>query len=304
MRRMVTGPFVVKRMRAMRPEVQRIVDDLIDGMLAGPKPVDLVEVFALPVPRLIISALLGVPYADHELFQTNTRVIVRRDSSPDEVLDATETLTDYLDDLLTAKLADPADDVLSMLATERVATGELTRREAAQMGTLLLSAGHETTANMISLGTVALLQNPDQLVLIRDSDEPNVVERAVEELLRYLSITHSGRRRVALEDIEIDGHTIRAGDGVIVANDIANRDPEAFPDPDRLDNTRDARRHIAFGFGIHQCLGQPLARLELQIAYKSLYSRIPTLALATDVEQVSFKHDGIVYGVYELPVTW
>jgi cytochrome P450 len=172
------------------------------------------------------------------------------------------------------------------------------------MSVLLLVAGHETTANMIALGTVALLQNPEQLALIRDSEDPAVVDRAVEELLRYLNITHSGRRRVALEDIQIDDQVIHAGDGLIVANDIVNRDPEAFPEPDRLDITRDARRHIAFGFGIHQCLGQPLARLELRIAYKSLYSRIPTLALATGLDELKFKHDGIVYGVYELPVTW
>ncbi|MFK4274140.1 cytochrome P450, partial [Streptomyces milbemycinicus] len=126
----------------------------------------------------------------------------------------------------------------------------------------------------------------------------------VEELLRYLNITHSGRRRVALADIEVGGEVIRAGDGVIFANEIANRDPEAFSDPDRLDITRDARRHVAFGYGVHQCLGQPLARVELQVVYNTLYSRIPTLALATDFDQLEFKHDGIVYGVYELPVTW
>ncbi|WP_030840010.1 cytochrome P450 [Streptomyces hygroscopicus] len=304
LRRMVTAPFAIKKVEALRPSVQKIVDDLIDAMLAGPKPVDLVEAFALPVPSLVICELLGVPYEDHDLFQRNTRVAVRRTSPAEEVLAAMQTLTDYLDDLLTVKRARPGDDLLSVLATERVAKGEMTQRQVAETGVLLLAAGHETTANMIALGTLALLRNPDQLALLRDTEDPKVVAGAVEELLRYLNITHSGRRRVALADIEVGGEVIRAGDGVIFANEIANRDPEAFSDPDRLDITRDARRHVAFGYGVHQCLGQPLARVELQVVYNTLYSRIPTLALATDFDQLEFKHDGIVYGVYELPVTW
>ncbi|MFF9593927.1 cytochrome P450 [Streptomyces sp. NPDC014646] len=304
LRRMVTAPFAVKRMNALRPAVQKIVDDLIDEMLAGPRPVDLVEAFALPVPSLVICELLGVPYEKHDFFQRRTKVIVRRTSTPEEVREATEALTDYLDDLLTAKRATPGDDLLSELAVKRVATGELTQREAARMGVLLLGAGHETTANMIALGTLALLENPDQLALLRESEDPAVTSAAVEELLRYLNITHSGRRRVALEDIEVDGLTIRAGEGIIFANDIANRDPDAFPDPDRLDVTRDARRHVAFGFGVHQCLGQPLARVELQCVYSTLYKRVPTLQLATGIDRLDFKHDGFVYGVYALPVTW
>jgi cytochrome P450 len=139
----------------------------------------------------------------------------------------------------------------------------------------MLIARHETTANMIALGTLALLEHPDQLARLRRSDDPKLVAGTVEELLRYLHITHNGRRRVALEDIEIADHVIRAGEGIILANDIANRDPDVFPDPDRLDIQRDARRHVAFGFGVHQCLGQPLARMELQVVYNTLYRRIP-----------------------------
>ncbi|MGW3997390.1 cytochrome P450 [Amycolatopsis sp. NPDC004772] len=303
LRKMVTAPFTIRRVAAMRPAVQKIVDDRIDELLAGPKPVDLVEAFALPVPSLVICELLGVPYADHDFFQENSKVIVHRDARPEERAAGHRALIGYLDELVGSKLGNPGDDLLSGLAA-RVAAGELTRVEAAQMGVLLLIAGHETTANMIALGTLALLEHPDQLALLRESDDPALVASAVEELLRYLNITHNGRRRVALEDIEIGGQTVRAGEGLIMANDIANRDPEAFPDGDRLDLTRDAHRHVAFGFGVHQCLGQPLARLELQVVYSTLYRRIPTLALATDVEQIPFKHDGSVYGVYELPVTW
>ncbi|MEU6173756.1 cytochrome P450 [Streptantibioticus parmotrematis] len=304
LRRMVTGPFAIKRVEAMRPAVQRVVDDLLDEMAAGPRPVDLVQAFALPVPSMVICTLLGVPYADHEFFQRNSRLLINRDTPADAVLDAQRQVIDYLDDLVGAKLAEPGDDLLSRLAAEQVTTGALTRRELAVMGFLLLVAGHETTANMIALGTLALLQHPDQLAVLRETDDPKVVAGAVEELLRYLHITHSGRRRVALEDIEIAGQTIGAGEGIILANDIANRDEDVFPDPDRLDVRRDARRHVAFGFGPHQCLGQPLARVELQVAYGTLYRRLPGLRLATGIERIPFKHDGLVYGVYELPVTW
>ncbi|GAA3507696.1 hypothetical protein FHR32_004296 [Streptosporangium album] len=303
LRRMVTAPFTIKRVESLRPAVQKIVDELIDDMLAGPKPVDLVEAFALPMPSLVICELLGVPYADHDFFQENSKTIIKRDATPEQRSAALGQLAGYLDNLLGEKLTNPGDDMLSRL-TERIKIGELSRQEAAQMGVLLLIAGHETTANMIALGTLALLEHPGQLALLRDTDDEKLVTSAVEELLRYLHITHNGRRRAALEDIEIAGQLIRAGDGLIMANDIGNRDPEAFPDPDRLDIQRDARHHVAFGFGVHQCLGQPLARLELQIVYSTLYRRLPTLRLATDLEQIPFKHDGSVYGVYELPVTW
>ncbi|NEA40185.1 cytochrome P450 [Streptomyces sp. SID11385] len=304
MRRMVTAPFAIRKMRELRPAVQRIVDGLIDDLLAGPKPVELVQEFALPVPSLVICALLGVPYADHDLFQRHTKVLVRRTSTPEEVAAASTALTDYLEALLAEKQTHPEDDLLSDLATRQVVTGQLSRRDAARTGVLLLAAGHETTANMIELGTLALLRNPDQLDVLRAGDDPKTVAGAVEELLRYLTIVHSGRRRVALEDITYAGVTIRAGDGIVLAGETANRDPDVFPDPDRLDLGRDARRHVAFGFGVHQCLGQPLARMELQVVYSTLYRRVPTLALATGIERLEFKHDGAVFGVYELPVTW
>jgi cytochrome P450 len=303
-RRMVTSTFAIKRVEALRPAIQRIVDDAIDAMLAGPRPADLVEAFALPVPSMVICRLLGVPYADHELFQRHARTMLKRDSPVADVISAQEQLLAYLDGVVAGKLAAPADDVLSKLAVEQVATGALTRREAATMSLLLLLAGHETTANMISLGTVALLQHPEQLALLRASGDPAVVAGAVEELLRYLTITHAGRRRVALEDIELDGHTIRAGDGIVLPNDAGNRDGESFPEPDRLDICRDARTHVAFGFGVHACLGQPLARVELQVVYGTLYRRIPTLRLAVPTEEIPFKHDSAVYGAYELPVSW
>jgi cytochrome P450 len=304
LRRMVTAWFAIKRVEALRPSIQKIVDELIDDMLAGPTPVDLVKAFALPVPSRVICELLGVPYADHDFFQTNSKILINRDTPPEQAMAAQQRLIDYLDRLVGDKLAHPGDDLLSELVVRRVTTGELSRHESATMGHLLLIAGHETTANMIALGTLTLLQHPDQLAELRSTNDPTLIDGAVEELLRYLTIVHTGRRRVAREDIQIDGQTIHAGEGMILANDIGNRDPDAFPDPDRLDLHRNARQHVAFGYGVHQCLGQPLARVELQVVYGTLYRRIPTLRLALDLDQVPFKHDGLVYGVYQLPVTW
>ncbi|MBP2326739.1 cytochrome P450 [Kibdelosporangium banguiense] len=303
LRRMVTGAFAVRRVEAMRTAVQRIVDEFLDKMLAGPKPVDLVEAFALPVPSLVICELLGVPYSDHEFFQDNSRTIINRASSTLQRIEAQTKLGDYLDDLIGERIGKPGDDLLSALA-ERVEAGDLPRQEAVSMGVLMLFAGHETTANMIALGTLALLEHPDQLALLRDTDHPALAASAVEELLRYLTITHGGLLRVALADIELGGQTIREGDGIIVVNETANRDSTVFADPDRLDIRRDARQQVAFGHGVHACVGQPLARMELQVAYPALLRRIPSLRLATDLDRISFKHDGFVYGVYELPVTW
>ncbi len=303
LRRMVIAPFAVRRVEAMRPGVQKIVDDLIDGMLSGPAPVDLVEAFALPVPSLVISELLGVPYDDHQYFQDNSKTIIHRESTFEQRMIAFQRLGEYLGGLVGQKLADPGDDLLSRLA-ERIKAGELSIGEAVQMGVLMLLAGHETTANMIALGTLALLRHPDQLAQLRETDDPKLVASAVEELLRYLTITHGGLRRVALTDIEVGGQVIRAGEGILLISETANRDPAAFTDPDGLDLQRDARHHVAFGYGVHQCLGQSLARMELQVVYSTLFRRIPNLALAADLPQIPFKTDGFVYGVYELPVTW
>lgn len=303
-RRLLTRYFAIKRVEGLRPRIQQIVDELIEKMLAGPRPVDLVQAFALPLPSLVICELLGVPYADRAMFHRTSRILIARTSTPEQALAAAKEITDYLGDLVEAKLDDPGDDILSHLAVEQLRTGGMTRKEIADMGQLLLVAGHETTANMIALGTLALLRNPEQLAEVRESDDPALIASTVEEMLRYLTIVHSGRRRVALEDVEIGGRLIRAGEGVIAATDIANRDPEAFPEPDQLDIHRKARHHVAFGYGIHQCLGQPLARVELQVVYSTLYRRIPTLALAQPFEDVDFKHDMLVYGVHSLPVTW
>ncbi|MDT8912364.1 cytochrome P450 [Amycolatopsis sp. PS_44_ISF1] len=303
LRRMVSGAFTIKRVEAMRPTVQRRAGEFVDRMLAGPRPADLVQALALPLPSLVISDLLGVPYEHHEFFQGNSKVLVSATAGAAERGSAHAALSGYLGDLVAKKIREPDDDLLSTLGAQVVA-GELTAREAATMGVLLLLGGHETTANMISLGTLALLQHPEQLALLRDTDDPRVVTNAVEELLRYLSIVHLGRRRTAVADIEVAGRTIPAGDGVILLGELANRDPGVFPDPDQLDLTRNARGHQAFGGGTHHCVGQPLARMELQVVYPTLLRRIPTLRAAVGLDEVKFKYDAVIYGLHELPVTW
>lgn len=302
-RRMLTKPFTYKRVDALRPVIQKSTDEHIDRILEGPKPVDLVDALALPIPTLMISEMLGVPYEDHEFFQKYASINVDRFATKEQAAEGRERLARYMVDLIKKKLEAPAEDMVSDIA-ERIRSGEIDMKEAAQLGTGLLIAGHETSANMISLGTLALLDNPEQLALLRDTDDPKVVANAIEELLRYLSIIQNGQRRVAVADIEISGVSIRAGDGLIFDLAPANWDENAWDEPEALDFGRRASTHLAFGFGPHQCVGQQLARVELQIVFRTLAQRIPGLRLAVPIDDIEFKDDRLAYGIYRLPVTW
>ena len=302
-RRMLIGEFTARRTEALRCDIATLVDELLDAMAATSEtPVDLVDAFALPLPSLVICRMLGVPYADHDHFQRLSRTMISTRTGVDEQTAAAEELRDYLAGLVARRETDPAPDLLGRLARQ-VRAGELTREDAGGMAMLLLVAGHETTANMISLGTLTLLRAPEQAARVRDGDAA-VARRAVEELLRLLTVVHLGRRRVARSDVELRGTRIRAGEGVIAAGEAANRDPEAFPAPDDLDVERSATRHVAFGFGIHQCLGQHLARVELQVAYPALLRRFPGLRVAGGLDELSFRDEMAVYGLHALPVTW
>jgi cytochrome P450 len=303
-RRMLSKPFTFKRVEGLRAAIQKITDDHIDAILAGPKPAELVSALALPVPSLVICEMLGVPYEDHGFFQEHANIGLARYATAEDNMKGVMSLGKYLRNLVESKMTNPAEDAVSDLA-ERVSAGEISVKEAAQLASGLLIAGHETTANMIGIGVVALLQNPDQLAVLRDTDDPKVVAGAVEELLRYLSIVQNGQRRAATEDIEIAGQTIKAGEGIIIDLSPANWDPKKFRHPDHLEVQRgNADQNLAFGYGRHQCVGQQLARAELQIVFSTLLRRIPTLALATPIEEIPFKNDKLAYGVYELPVTW
>ncbi|MFD2421592.1 cytochrome P450 [Amycolatopsis pigmentata] len=301
-RRAVVGEFTVKQIAHLRPRIQQIVDEHIDAMLAGERPTDLVKALSLPVPSLVICELLGVPYADHEFFQHHSSMLLRHEISDDERGKALRELRSYFDDLVTAKEADEPDDLLGRQIRKQREDGEIDHEGLVSLAFLLLLAGHETTANMISLGTLALLQNPSQLAAIKN--DPTKTPAAVEELLRYYTIIDFAVARIAVAEMEISGVRINAGEGVVALTHLADHDNALFADPQRLDIDRGARHHLAFGFGPHQCLGQNLARVELQIVFDTLFARLPGLRLAEPADTLPFKDDAKVYGLYKLPVTW
>ena len=297
-RRMLTAEFKGKRVEALRPRIQTMVDDILDGMIADGGPVDLVSRFALPVPAAVICLLLGVPFEDHEFFKERSRMMLDFRVGPEVMGKARMELTEYMNKLTAEKQQQPDEALISTLLTK----GELATEDVAGTALLLLLGGLETTSSMLSLSTLALLEHPEQLAMLRA--EPSLIKGAVEELLRYLTVVQNGLARVALEDVEIGGQLIKAGDGVLCMLSIANRDAEVYPGGDELDLKRGARTHLSFGFGIHQCVGQTLARAELQIALETLLRRLPDLRLTVPVEELTFRDSLGFYGVEELPVTW
>lgn len=301
-RRLLAKDYMAKHIDAMRPRIQQLVDEQLDQMIAQGAPGDLVSQFALPLPSLITCWMLGVPYSEHENFQDRTGILANRSTSVEEKQGALSDLLDMLGKVAELRLRDPQDDIMSRLA-ELVPAGEMTVEEVAASSIVLLIAGHESTASQIALGTLALLRNPEQLRLLHE--RPDLIANGVEELLRYATIAQLGIDRVATEDFEVGGKAIRRGDGILVSLPAANRDPEQFPDPDTLDVTRsNARKHVAFGYGVHQCVGHYLARTELQIAMGTLLRRLPGLRLAVPFDELEFKHELAFFGVYELPVAW
>ncbi|GAA3885259.1 cytochrome P450 [Saccharothrix violaceirubra] len=300
-RRLLTGQFTVRRMRQLEPRIEAIVAEHIDAMIAKGPGADLVTEFALPVPSLVICELLGVEYADRDEFQDRTAKLLALDSTLEEVFDASDNLRKFMHRLVERKRAQPTDDILSGLVHAETDT-PLTDAELVGIANLLLIAGHETTANMLALGTFALLEKPDQLAALRA--DPALIGGAVEELLRYLAIVHLGIVRTTLEDVEISGVTIPADSTVFVSVTVANRDGRVVDDPDRLDVTRPRAPHLAFGHGIHQCLGQQLARVEMTAGFTGLLGRLPGLRLDVDPADVPLRDDMAIYGVHSLPVTW
>lgn len=296
-RKAVVGEFTVRRMAGLRPRIQEIVDEHIDAMLAGPRPADLVQALSLPVPSLVICEQLGVPYHDHDFFQARSSALLSRLITAEARTQAVTDLRDYLKDLIAKKTAEPTDDLLG----RQLAQGS-DPEDVLSLAFLLLIAGHETTANMISLGVMTLLERPEELAALRA--DPARTLPAIEELLRVYTIAEFANSRVAVEDVEIGGVTIRAGDPVLALSNAANHDPLAFDEADEIKLDRGARNHVAFGFGIHQCLGQNLARMELQVVFDTLFHRIPTLRLATPADQLRYKDDAFIYGIHEVPVTW
>lgn len=297
LRRKLTGAFTVKRMKQLEEQIADITERQLDELARLTPPVDLVKEFALPVPSLVICELLGVPYADRETFQSNSSRFMERDVTLEDKMAAIGAMFGYLAELVTGKRATPGEDILSDLARDE----DLSIEELTGMAFLLLLAGHETTANMLALGTFALLEHPAQLAELRA--DPALLPDAVEELMRYLSVADIFFR-YATEDIELGGETIPAGSTVVVSLLAANRDPHRFENPDVLDVHRKVRGQVAFGHGIHQCLGQQLARIEMRAGFEGLLRRFPTLQLAVEAREVKLRTNMHIYGVHELPVTW
>jgi cytochrome P450 len=304
LRRMMARDFTWRRAESMRPQIQELVDSFLDAMTKGGPPGDLVRDFALPVPSLVISLLLGVPYSDHEFFQHHSTVGLDARSTEEQKAQAIGALFAYMFELVERKEREPGDDLISRLITEHVAAGELSRETAAMNGLILLQAGHETTASMIALGTVALLQHPDVYELLGTTDDAAIIANIVEELMRYLTIVHSQVDRVATEDLDLRGESICAGDFLLMNLPAGNWDPEFVDSPANLDIARNTRGHLGFGFGAHQCIGQNLARVEMQIALSTLARRLPGLALAVPAGELRFQNEQEIYGIEELPITW
>ncbi|MEV4219424.1 cytochrome P450 [Nonomuraea sp. NPDC049725] len=299
-RRLLAGSFTVQRMRRLEPRVAEIAARRLDAMAAEGPPADLVQAYALPIPSLVICELLGVPYDDHAFFQEHSAVALDLASSEERATASVGELAGYLAGLVRRHRARPGDDLLGELVTR----SDLTDEELTNIALTLLVAGHETTAGMLALGVFALLRHPDRLDAFRR--DPSLTETAVEELLRYLTVVHLGAPgRVALEDVEVGGRTVRAGETVVLALPAVNRDPARFPDPAvlRLDRA-EARHHLAFGHGVHQCLGQQLARIEMRIGFRALFDRFPGLRLAVAPDEVPMRDTALVYGVRRLPVAW
>ncbi|WP_077801670.1 cytochrome P450 [Streptomyces sp. JHA26] len=301
-RRMLTGLFSVKRVEAMRPFVEQVVEDCLDRMAAHGAPADLVRELAYPVPSRVICGLLGVPHEDHATFGGYLNTLFDGSSDQEQFAAAKAGLSTYLDALVSKKEKEPEDDLISVLVEQQYKPGRLSRQELVTISWMLLAAGHETTAHMIGLGALTLMEHPDQLA--RATRGPAAMADAVEELLRHQTVMQLGMTRVAVADAEIGGTLIRAGEGVIALLSLANRDPDVFPDPDTVDVTRGARHHVAFGFGPHQCLGHSLARLELAVVFDRLFRRFPKIRPTTPTADIRFRQDAIVYGVAELPVEW
>ncbi|MCB5179768.1 cytochrome P450 [Streptomyces antimicrobicus] len=296
-RRLLMGRFTVRRMRLLTERVEEITAEHLDALERQGPGTDLVEAFARPLPALVICELLGVPYADRERFQRHADTVMTMDVAPEERYAAMTGLQEYMAELVAAQRAEPSDDLLGDLARD----SDLTDEELVGIGGFLLAAGLDTTANMISHGTFALLAEPEQAEALRS--DPDLAPQAVEELLRYLTVAPTSVRS-ALEDVEVEGRLIRAGESVTLSYEAANRDPARFPDPDVLDLRRKATGHLAFGHGIHQCLGAQLARVELTVALPALLRRFPTLRLAVPAEEVPLRTGMNIYGVHRLPVTW
>lgn len=301
LRSLVSQAFTRGAIQVIKPRIEEIVDELLD-QVDGDQSFDAIQTLADPLPVIVISELLGVPPEDRDRFKAWSTdvasVLEPRETRQDwkRIDQAREALMAYFDPIIEARYEDPRDDLISALAMAEEDGEKLTHREVLVTLLLLLVAGNETTTNLIGNGLLALLQHPDQLDRLRQ--DPSLIDSAIEEMLRFDSPVQIDSR-TALVDQEIGGKQIRRGQQVLLLIGAANRDPEAFPDPDVLDLTRTARSHMSFGRGIHHCLGAPLARMEGQIAFGKLLERFPHMRLAGNPR---FRDRVVLRGLRSLPI--
>lgn len=302
LRDLVIHEFKAGFVEELRPRMQSIVDGMIDDMLALTPPVDFVSVMALPTASLIICDLLGVPYADSPFIQNRTDTILDRSSTPEQSQMAAYELMVYFDKIVTEKEQSPSDDLLGRLLADPANRAEASHQEFVGIAALLLLGGYDTMAQVMGLGVLTLLQHPEQLhEFLAD---PALGNGLVDEMVRYLTVNHAGLPRAALADVEVGGQLIRAGDGVLLMLNSGNRDEAAFPNADAFDIHRKVASHVGFGHGLHKCIGAAFARAELQIAFTSIFKRVPSLRLAVEFDQLSFRDEMVLYGMKSFPVTW
>ncbi len=299
LRKLVSKAFTARRVAGLRPRVEAITASLLDAM-AGRDEADLIEAFAFPLPITVICELLGIPASDQETFQAWSHAVVSSVGTQEDFHATGLAMYRYFTDLVAAKRQAPADDLLSALIAARDAGDSLDERELIAMLFLLLIAGHETTTNLIASGALALLTNPPELARLRA--DPSLLPGAVEELLRYVNPLNHATERFTVEPVEIGGVTIPAREWVLCVTSSANRDPARFDSPDALDVGRDAGGHLAFGHGIHYCLGAPLARLEGEVGFGALLARFPDLSLAVPAGELRWRPSSLIHGLESLPV--
>lgn len=300
-RKMLAPFFTLKRINAQRDELRGIVETTVDRLLAMDKPANFHKEFSLVIPSTVICAFLGISYDYHADFEKLATVITRAGSTREDFIAATQGLFKICGELVDSSIANPNGGVLQAL-TDKLQAGEINREQAVAHTYVLIVGGHETTAHTISLGFLQLFRDPKLADFLRDN--PDRIPDAVNEMLRLQAINDGSVGRITTQEMDLGGVIVPAGAGIIPLMSPSHRDPRTWENPDEFDIDRDNSAHIALGGGIHSCLGQNLARAELELVFETVLRRIPTLRLAGTEDDIDFQRDGFVFGVAGMPVTW
>jgi cytochrome P450 len=302
LRHTVTTEFTARRIRELRPAIEQLIDELLNDLAAGPQPVDLQNAFSRKLPTLVIGRLLGIPDEDSAFFVEKTRVTISQ-GDPARAYAAYQEISEYLEVLALRKQKNPQGDALSRLAAKHLATGNITLDELVGIARLILVAGHETTTNQIALNILSMLMDDELRNTVLENDGA-LLPQYVEESMRYWSISQDAIVRLAIEDLTLGGIAIKEGDAVVISIPAANHDESMFPNPGHIDVHRDTSGHLQWGIGPHYCQGAPLARLEMVLALKKLFTCFPGLRLAVDDSETLFRKGTVFHGLDHLPVTW